>query len=53
MKPLHRHKVMSFGYQVKFEAELEISFLNSLLEKWVWESGPKINPATGVRHYNA
>jgi len=30
------------------KAELEISFLNSLLE-WVWESGPKIDPATGVR----
>jgi len=29
--------------------ELEISFLNSLLQKWVWESGPKIDPATGVR----
>jgi len=23
--------------------------LNSLSEKWVWESGPKIDPATGVR----
>jgi len=23
-------------------------FLDSLLEKWVWESGPKIDPATGV-----
>ena len=23
-------------------------FLNSLLEKWVWESGPKIDAATGV-----
>jgi len=30
------------------KAELEISFLNSLLEMWVWESGPKIDPATGV-----
>jgi len=30
------------------KAEFEISFLNSLLEKWVWEDGPKVDPATGV-----
>ena len=33
---------------ISSKAELEISFLNSLLEKWVWESSPKIDPATGV-----
>ena len=33
---------------ISSKAELEISFLNSLLEMWVWESGPKIDPATGV-----
>jgi len=33
---------------ISFQAKLEISFLNSLLEKLVWESGPKIVPATGV-----
>jgi len=33
---------------ISSKTELEISFLNSLLEKWVWESGPKIDPATGV-----
>jgi len=27
---------------------MSCGFLNSLLEKWVWESGPKIDPATGV-----
>jgi len=33
----------------KIKQNLEIwPFLNSLLEKWVWESGPKIDPATGV-----
>jgi len=34
---------------ISSKAELEISFLNSLLEKWVWESDPKIDPATGVQ----
>jgi len=32
---------------ISSKAELEISFLNSLLEKWVWQSGPKIDLATG------
>jgi len=33
----------------KTEQNLEMwPFLNSLLEMWVWESGPKIDPATGV-----
>jgi len=30
------------------KTKLEISLLNSLSEKWVWESGLKIDPATGV-----
>ena len=47
MNPLHRHKGMSIGYQVKHI--WKISFLSSLSEKWVWESSPKIDPATGVR----
>ena len=34
---------------ISSKAELEISFLNSRLEMWVWESGPKIDPATGVK----
>jgi len=30
--------------------DLEIwLFLDSLLEKWVWESCPKTDPATGVK----
>jgi len=34
----------------KTKQDLEIwPLLNSLLEKWVWESGPKIDGATGVR----
>jgi len=33
---------------ISSKAELEISFFNSLLEKWVWESGPKIDPDTCV-----
>jgi len=36
----------------KTKQDLEIwPFLNSLLEMWVWESGPKIDPATGVRKH--
>ena len=31
---------------ISSKAELEISFLNSLLEMWVWKSDPKIDPAT-------
>ena len=33
---------------ISSKAEPEISFLNSLSEMFVWESGPKIDPATGV-----
>jgi len=34
----------------KTKQDLEIwPFLNSLLEKWVWESCPKTDPATGVK----
>ena len=33
---------------IKSKAELEISFMKTRVEKWVWESGPKIDPATGV-----
>jgi len=33
----------------KMKQDLEFwPFLNSLLEKWIWESGPKIDQATGV-----
>jgi len=33
----------------KTEQNMEIwPFLNSLIEIWVWENGPKIDPATGV-----
>jgi len=34
---------------ISSKAHLKISFLNSLFEKWVWESSPKIDLATGVR----
>jgi len=34
---------------ISSKAELEISFLNLLIEIWVWESGPKIDSATGVK----
>jgi len=34
---------------ISSKAELEISFMKTCLEMWVWESGPKIDPATGVR----
>ena len=33
---------------ISSKADLKISFLNSLLEMWVWESDPKIDSATGV-----
>ena len=33
---------------ISSKAELEISFLNSLLEMRVWESGPKIDRVTSV-----
>ena len=36
----------------KIEQNLEIwPFLNSRLEMWVWESGRKIDPATGVKDF--
>jgi len=44
MNPLHKHKVS----WISSKADLKISFLNSRLEMWVWKSGPKIDPATGV-----
>jgi len=34
---------------ISSKAHLKISFLNSRSEEWVWESSPKIDPATGVR----
>jgi len=35
----------------KTRQDLEIwPFLNSFLKKRVWQSGPKIDPATSVRH---
>jgi len=33
---------------ISSKADLKISFLNSLLEMWVWERDPKIDSATGV-----
>jgi len=49
MNPLHQHKIMSVGYQVKQNLKSgDMENLNSLLEFWVWESGRKIDPATGV-----
>ena len=46
MNPLHKHKGMSVGYQVK--QNLKISFMKTHLEKWSWESGGlKIGPTTG------
>jgi len=29
-----------------------MSFMKTRLQKWVWESGPKIDPATGVKILN-
>jgi len=48
MNPLHKleHKITSVGYQSS-KAELEISFIKTRLEMWVWERG--IDPASGVR----
>jgi len=34
---------------ISSKAELEISFMITRLEMWVWESGRKIDPATGVK----
>jgi len=40
---------MSVGYQVKQNLKSgNMENLNSLLKFWVWESGRKIDPATGV-----
>jgi len=51
MNPFHKHKIMSVGYQVKQISESgDMENLNSLLKFWVWESGRKIDPATGVIH---
>ena len=50
MNQLHKHKIMSVGYQVKQNLKSrDMENLNSLLKFWVWKSGPKIDPATGVR----
>jgi len=49
MNPLHKHKIMSVGYQVKQNLKSgDMENLNSLLKFWVWESVRKIDPATGV-----
>jgi len=45
MNPLHEHKVMSVGYQVKQNLKSH----ENLFRKVSWKSGPKIGPATGVR----
>jgi len=34
---------------ISSKAELEISFKKTRLEMWVWESGRRIDPATGLR----
>ena len=47
MNPLHKHKIVVSWISSK--AEHEISFIKTRLEMWVWESGPKIDPATGVK----
>jgi len=51
----HCHPLLAHCYNEttwitwKIKQNLEIwPFLNSLLEKWVWESSPQIDPATGV-----
>jgi len=36
---------------ISSKAELEISFIKTRLEMWVWESGPKIDLATGVMYF--
>jgi hypothetical protein len=49
MNPLHKHKIMSVGYQVKQNLKSgDMENLNSLLKFWVCESCPKIDPATGL-----
>jgi len=35
---------------ISSKADLKILFLNSRLEMWVWKSGAKIDPATGMRN---
>jgi len=45
MSPLHKHKTMSVGYQVKQNLKSgDMEDLNSVLKFWVWESGRKIDP---------
>ena len=44
-----RAKSMDNVSWISSKTELEISFIKTRLEKWVWESVPKIDPATGVR----
>jgi len=39
--------------RVTSKAEFEMSFKKNRLEMWVWESGQKIDPATGVRFYRS
>jgi len=46
MNPLHKQSNVSW---ISNKAELEILSMKTRLEKWVWESGPKIDPATSVR----
>jgi len=54
MNPLHKHKIMSVGYQVKQILKSgDMKNLNSLLKFWVWESGRKIDPSTGVRKHTS
>jgi len=49
MNPLHKHKIMSVGYQVKQNLKSgDMENLNSLLKFLVWQSGRKIDPATGT-----
>ena len=49
MNPLHKHKIMSNGCQVKQNLKSgNVENLKSRLKFWVWESGRKIDPATGV-----
>jgi len=38
---------------ISSKAEFDISFLNSILEKWAWKSGLKIDLATGVSISNS
>jgi len=53
MNPLRRHKVISFGYQVKQNLKSRAWTHFQKGEWWVWESGPKINPAAGVKGWTS